>query len=55
MLMRQVQQRQISQRVTVTDRDVERFLSQQPSQQGQAFIERSTRPPRIGRVNANAQ
>ncbi|WP_083006733.1 peptidylprolyl isomerase [Halomonas sp. GT] len=39
MLMRQVQQRQISQRVTVTDRDVERFLSQQPSQQGQAFIE----------------
>ncbi|MEC8937610.1 MAG: peptidylprolyl isomerase, partial [Pseudomonadota bacterium] len=40
MLMRQVQQRQISQRVTVSDRDVERFLSQQPSQQqGQAFIE----------------
>ena len=39
MLMRQVQQRQISQRVTVTERDVERFLSQQPSQQGQAFIE----------------
>ncbi|RUR26761.1 peptidylprolyl isomerase [Vreelandella andesensis] len=39
MLMRQVQQRQISQRVTVTDRDVERFLNQQPSQQGQAFIE----------------
>ncbi|CAH1043581.1 peptidylprolyl isomerase [Halomonas sp. TD01] len=38
-LMRQVQQRQISQRVTVTDRDVERFLNQQPSQQGQAFIE----------------
>jgi len=40
MLMRQVQQRQISQHVTVSDRDVERFLSQQPSQQqGQAFIE----------------
>ena len=39
MLMRQVQQRQISQRVTVSDRDVERFLSQQPSQQDQAFIE----------------
>ena len=40
MLMRQVQPRQISQRVTVSDRDVERFLSQQPSQQqGQAFIE----------------
>ncbi|WP_030073816.1 peptidylprolyl isomerase [Halomonas alkaliantarctica] len=39
MLMRQVQQRQISQRVNVSDRDVDRFLSQQPSQQGQAFIE----------------
>ena len=42
MLMRQVQQRQISNRVTVSDRDVDRFLSQQPSQPGsQNFIEES--------------
>lgn len=39
MLMRQVQQRQVSQRVSVSERDVERFLNQQPSQQGQSFIE----------------
>lgn len=40
MLMRQVQQRQISSRVTVSDRDVERFLTQQPGQSGdQDFIE----------------
>lgn len=40
MLMRQVQQRQISNRVTVSDRDVERFLDQQPGQTGeQNFIE----------------
>ncbi|NYS78120.1 MULTISPECIES: peptidylprolyl isomerase [Halomonadaceae] len=40
MLMRQVQQRQISNRVTVSDRDVERFLDQQQGQTGeQNFIE----------------
>lgn len=39
MLMRQVQQRRVSQRVAVSERDVERFLSQQGTQQGQAFIE----------------
>lgn len=39
MLMRQVQQRRISQRVSVSERDVERFLSQQGTQQGQSFIE----------------
>ncbi|WP_447553766.1 peptidylprolyl isomerase [Vreelandella sp. EE22] len=41
MLMRQVQQRQVQQRVNVSERDVERFLEQQPSQQGQSFIEES--------------
>jgi len=40
MLMRQVQQRQISNRVSVSDRDVERFLNQQPGQSSeQNFIE----------------
>ncbi|UXZ54848.1 peptidylprolyl isomerase [Halomonas sp. 7T] len=39
MLMRQVQQRRISQRVSVSERDVERFLDQQGVQQGQSFIE----------------
>lgn len=39
MLMRQVQQRRISQRVSVSERDVERFLDQQGAQQGQSFIE----------------
>jgi peptidyl-prolyl cis-trans isomerase SurA len=40
MLMRQVQQRQISNRVSVSDRDVERFLDQQQGQSGeQNFIE----------------
>ncbi|MDP3536725.1 peptidylprolyl isomerase [Halomonas sp. M1] len=40
MLMRQIQQRRISQRVSVSDREVERFISQQQdAQQGQSFIE----------------
>lgn len=40
MLMRQVQQRRLSQRVSVSERDVERFLSQQgAAQQEQSFIE----------------
>lgn len=40
MLMRQVQQSQIRQRVSVSERDVDRFLNQQPAQQqGQSFIE----------------
>ncbi|AVI64153.1 peptidylprolyl isomerase [Halomonas sp. GFAJ-1] len=40
MLMRQIQQRRISQRVSVSDREVERFISQQQdTQQGQSFIE----------------
>ncbi|MGO1533796.1 peptidylprolyl isomerase [Halomonas sp. AOP42-D1-22] len=39
-LMRQVQQSQIRNRVSVSDRDVERFLNQQPNQPGeQNFIE----------------
>ncbi|HSP31328.1 MAG TPA: peptidylprolyl isomerase [Halomonas sp.] len=42
MLMRQVQQSQISNRVSVSDRDVERFLNQQSGQSGeQDFIEES--------------
>lgn len=39
MLMRQVQQRQISNRVSVSERDVERFLSQQGQSGEQNFIE----------------
>ncbi|MEA2117115.1 peptidylprolyl isomerase [Halovibrio sp. HP20-50] len=40
MLMRQVQQRQIRNRVSVSDRDVERFINQQPGQSSdQNFIE----------------
>lgn len=40
MLMRQVQQRQIRNRVSVSDRDVERFINQRPGQSSdQSFIE----------------
>lgn len=39
MLMRQVQQRQISNRVSVSERDVERFLNQQGQAGEQNFIE----------------
>lgn len=39
LLMRQVQQRQIRSRVSISDRDVERFLSQQGQSSEQNFIE----------------
>ncbi len=43
MLMRQVQQRQISNRVSVSDRDVERFLNQQQGPSGEQNVIEETR------------
>jgi peptidyl-prolyl cis-trans isomerase SurA len=47
LLMRQVQQRQIGQRVSVSERDIERFENQQPSTPGDTSVIEETRARHI--------